>query len=265
MTANRLDNKNVLITGASSGVGLSIANQCAERGANLVLLARRVDLLEKIQKQLQKKYAVSVQVYKLDVSDTDEIKRVFSQIITELGKIDVLVNNAGYGVFRAAHEAEISQVKGMFDVNVIGLIACTSMVLPTMMQQKNGHIINIASQAGKIATPKSSVYSATKHAVLGYTNSLRMELSDFQIKVTAVNPGPIGTNFFTIADESGAYEKSVQRYMLKPEYVAKKVVDAMLTSTREINLPRWMNIGSVLFALFPRLFERVGKKVLNKK
>ena len=120
MIANRLDNKNVLITGASSGVGLSIANQCAERGANLVLLARRVDLLEEIQKQLQKQYAVSVQVYKLDVSDTDEIKRVFTQIITELGKIDVLVNNAGYGVFRAAHEAEISQVKGMFDVNVIG-------------------------------------------------------------------------------------------------------------------------------------------------
>ena len=105
-------------------------------------------------------------------------------------------------------------------------------------ESKSGHIINIASQAGKIATPKSSVYSATKHAVLGYTNSLRMELSDFQIKVTAVNPGPIGTDFFTIADESGTYAKSVQRYILKPEYVAKKVVDAMLTSTREINLPR---------------------------
>jgi uncharacterized protein len=139
------------------------------------------------------------------------------------------------------------------------------MVLPIMLQQKSGHIINIASQAGKIATPKSSVYAATKHAVLGYTNSLRMELSDQQIKVTAVNPGPIGTNFFTIADESGTYEKSVQRYMLKPEYVAKKVVDAMLTSTREINLPRWMNVGSILFVLFPHLFERVGKRVLNKK
>ncbi len=87
-----------------------------------------------------------------------------------------------------------------------------------------------------------------------------MELSDFQIKVTAVNPGPIGTNFFAIADESGAYEKSVQRYMLKPEYVAKKVVDAMLTSKREINLPRWMNAGSILFALFPCLFNRLERK-----
>lgn len=175
------------------------------------------------------------------------------------------MNNAGYGVFRAAHEAEMDQVKGMFNVNVIGLMACTSMVLPLMMKQKSGHIINIASQAGKIATPKSSAYSATKHAVLGYTNSLRMELSDLQIRVTAVNPGPIGTDFFTIADESGTYAKSVQRFMLKPEYVAKKVVDAMLTSTREINLPHWMNVGSILFALFPYAFERVGKKILNKK
>jgi len=153
----------------------------------------------------------------------------------------------------------------MFSVNVIGLIACTSMVLPAMRQQQSGHIINIASQAGKIATPKSSVYSATKHAVLGYTNSLRMELSDFNITVTAVNPGPIDTNFFTIADENGTYVKSVKRYMLKPDYVAKKVVDSMLTSTREINLPQWMNLGSIMFALFPRLFEKVGKRALNKK
>src|SRR6185437_3126826 len=82
-----------------------------------------------------------------------------------------------------------------------------------MRERGVGHIINIASQAGKIATLKSSVYSATKHAVLGYTNSLRMELSDLHIKVTAVNPGPIGTDFFSIADEGGTYAKSVQRYV----------------------------------------------------
>ncbi|MCQ6273787.1 SDR family oxidoreductase [Bacillus sp. V3B] len=261
----RLTNKNVVITGASSGVGLSIATLCAERGANVVLLARRIDVLEEVQKDLQERFSVSIFVYKLDVSNTDEVKTVFSKMMHELGTIDVLVNNAGYGVFHAAHEASIEDVKGMFDVNVIGLIACTSMVLPLMREERRGHIINIASQAGKIATPKSSVYSATKHAVLGYTNSLRMELSDLNITVTAVNTGPIETNFFNLADETGTYVKSVKRYMLKPEFVARKVVDRMLTGTREINLPRWMNAGSIFFALFPRLFERVGKQVLNKK
>lgn len=261
----QLSNKNVIITGASSGIGMSIATLCAERGANLVLLARRYDRLQEIQKDLQERFSANVHIYKLDVSDTDEVQSVFSKINNDLDRIDILVNNAGYGIFKEAHAASIVDVKGMFDVNVVGLIACTSMVLPLMRAQRHGHIINIASQAGKIATPKSSIYSATKHAVLGYTNSIRMELSDFQINVTAVNPGPIETNFFTIADEKGTYVQSVKKFMLKPDFVAQKVVDAMLTNTREINLPRWMNVGSVLFALFPRLFERVGKNVLSKK
>jgi hypothetical protein len=168
-------------------------------------------------------------------------------------------------VFRYAHDATIEEVKGMFSVNVVGLIACTSMVLPLMKKQSSGHIINIASMAGKIATPKSSAYSATRHAVLGYSNSLRMELADDNVYVTTVNPGPIATNFFDIADEQGTYVKNVQRYMLQPDFVAQKITDAMFTKKREINLPRWMNAGSILFALFPNLFERAGKKAFNKK
>ena len=261
----RLLHKNIIITGASSGVGLSIAERCAANGANLILLARRWDVLKDIQADIQKRYSVSVRIFKLDVSDTDEVKNVFQQILKEVGQIDILVNNAGYGIFRSAHEVSIEETKGMFAVNVIGTMACTNMVLPVMMKQESGHIINIASQAGKIATPKSSAYAATKHAVLGFTNSLRMEVSDQNIFVTAVNPGPIKTNFFKIADESGAYVKNVKSYMITPEFVADHVVGAMLTKRREINLPRWMSAGSILFALFPRLFERAGKPFLNKK
>ena len=265
MKSGILENKNVVITGASSGIGLRVATLCAERGANLVLLARSIEKLVEIKRELEQRYVATVHVYKLDVSNTDEVSAVFSNIMAELGGIDVLVNNAGFGIFKYAHEASIEEVKGMFNVNVVGLMACTSMVLPLMKKQKSGHIINVASIAGKIATPKSSVYSATKHAVLGYTNALRMEVADDNISVTAVNPGPIETNFFTIADEQGTYVKNVQGYMLKPEYVAEKIVDAMLTKRREINLPRWMNAGSVLFALFPRLFEKAGKRAFNKK
>lgn len=265
LTIERMKNKNIVITGATSGIGLSIAMKCAENGANLILLARRLDKLMEIQKDLEDRYGVSVLVYQLDVSNTDEVKRVFTQFMEKMDHIDVLVNNAGYGVFRAAHESTVEEVKGMFGVNVIGLIACTGMVLPEMRKRNHGHIINIASQAGKIATPKSSIYSATKHAVLGYTNSLRMELLDLNIFVTAVNPGPIETNFFSIADEGGTYVQNVKKYMLNPDFVAQKVVEAMFTSKREINLPRWMSIGNILFALAPRLFETIGKRHLNKK
>lgn len=260
-----LHGKNVFITGASAGVGAEIAKLCAERGATLFLFARSLDKLEELKEELEKNYSNKVYVYQLDVSDTDEIQRVFRSVLDQYKKIDILVNNAGYGKFRAADEATIGDIKGMFSVNVIGLMTCTSMVLPVMKKQKSGHIINVASQAGKIATPKSSAYSATKHAVLGYTNSLRMEVADVGIAVTAVNPGPIATSFFDIADEKGTYVKNVGRFMLKPEYVAKKIVDSMLTKRREINLPRWMNAGSVIYSLFPTLFERVGKRAFNKK
>ncbi|WML45205.1 SDR family oxidoreductase [Neobacillus sp. PS3-40] len=260
-----LKGKNIVITGASGGIGAEIAKICAGQGANLVLLARRLDKLQLLQKDLQQQYQVQVDIVQLDVSNTDMVKEVFTNIFETIGQVDILVNNAGFGVFREAHEATIDDIKGMFNVNVIGLMACTSMVLPKMRKRCFGHIINIASQAGKIATPKSSVYSATKHAVLGYTNSLRMELADSNVYVTSVNPGPIATNFFTIADEKGTYVKNVQKFMLQPEYVAQKVVAAMLTRTREINLPRWMNMGSVIYVLFPRLFERVGRRAFNKK
>ncbi|MFP5109562.1 SDR family NAD(P)-dependent oxidoreductase [Neobacillus sp. C211] len=260
-----LKGKNIVITGASGGIGAEIAKLCAASGANLVLLARSIGKLEQLQTELQQKYQVKVDVFKLDVSDTAQVQEVFQRIFDKIGEIDILVNNAGFGIFREAHLATLDEIKGMFDVNVVGLMACTSMVLPKMRERRFGHIINIASQAGKIATPKSSVYSASKHAVLGYTNSLRMELSDYNVKVTSVNPGPIATNFFNIADEKGTYVKNVQRFMLKPEYVAQKVVDSMLSKTREINLPRWMNMGSVVYVLFPRLFERIGRRAFNQK
>lgn len=261
----KLKGKNIVITGASGGIGAEIAKLCAARGANLVLLARNIDKLQQLQQELQQHHHSKVAVFQLDVSDTEKIKEIFAQIFAMIRHVDILVNNAGFGIFRAAHEATIEEIKGMFSVNVVGLMACTSMVLPKMRERHSGHIINIASQAGKIATPKSSIYSATKHAVLGYTNALRMELADENVYVTAVNPGPIATNFFTIADEKGTYVKNVQRVILQPEYVAQKIVNAMLTRTREINLPRWMNMGSVIYTLFPRLFELVGKRAFNQK
>ena len=265
MSREHLKNKNIVITGASGGIGAEIARLCAASGANLVLLARSLDKLHELQKDLQERFQVKISVFQLDVSNTDQVREVFEKIFAEMGEVDILVNNAGFGVFREAHRATMDQIKGMFNVNVVGLMACTSMVLPKMRARRFGHIINIASQAGKIATPKSSVYSATKHAVLGYSNSLRMELADYNIQVTTVNPGPIATNFFNIAYVQGTYVKNVKRFMLKPEFVAQKVVDSMLTKTREINLPRWMNMGSVVYVLFPRLFERIGKKAFNKK
>ncbi|MFS0863445.1 SDR family NAD(P)-dependent oxidoreductase [Fredinandcohnia sp. 179-A 10B2 NHS] len=262
---SKLRGKTIIITGASSGIGEKIAYLVAEQGAHPILLARSYDQLAKIAETIKERYQTECLYYKVDVGNLENVEAVFEEILQNAGKVDVLVNNAGFGVFANVVDANLHQMKTMFEVNVFGLISCTKMVLPAMMEKNAGHIINIASQAGKIATPKSSVYSATKHAVLGFTNSLRMELTDTNIHVTAVNPGPIRTRFFDIADESGTYAKNVGRFMLDPDFVARKIVSSMLTPKREINLPGWMNAGSVFYTLFPRLVEKVGGKAFFKK
>ncbi|QTC43413.1 SDR family oxidoreductase [Bacillus sp. V3] len=262
---DRIKGKNIIITGASGGIGERMALKVAENGGNLALIARRLPRLEELKQTIEDRFQSKVEIYPLDVSDYEEIPGVFQKILNDFGKVHGLINNAGFGIFKEAHEVPFAEVKGMFEVNVLGLMACTGEVLSHMREQGNGHIINIASQAGKFATPKSSAYSASKHAVLGYTNSLRMEAARYGVKVTAVNPGPIATDFFSIADESGTYVKNVEKWMLKPDFVAEKVVDALFTNRREINLPRWMNAGSIVYQLIPSFVEKVGNKLFFKK
>ena len=262
---SRIQGCYVAITGASSGIGEKIAIECARHGAHLVLLARREELLAKLSERIKNDYGVSCYYYSLDVQDFDSVERVFSVIESDVGHIDILVNNAGFGIFNEVVHSSLDEMKNMFEVNVFGLIASTKMVLPAMMKRRKGHIINIASQAGKMATPKSSLYSATKHAVLGFTNSLRLEVKHHNVFVTSINPGPIKTNFFNIADREGHYVKNVERWMLDPDKVARIIVASMLTSKREINLPGWMNAGSTLYQIMPKVFEKLAGNAFFKK
>jgi short-subunit dehydrogenase len=134
-----------------------------------------------------------------------------------------------------------------------------------MVKASGGHIVNIASMAGKIGSAKSTGYSATKHAVLGFTNCLRQELTGTGVFLTAINPGPIDTPFFDTADPSGNYVKNIQWFMLKPEQVADKVLRAIERRIPEIDLPFVAGLGVKLFQLFPRAFNKVAGGMLNKK
>ncbi|KUP07493.1 oxidoreductase [Bacillus coahuilensis m2-6] len=254
--------KNIVITGASGGIGAEMALLCAKSGANVAIMARNKEKLQEIKRKMGDK--TQVLVYQLDVSDTNQVEQVFSKVLTEWTHVDVLINNAGYGIFAHADEAKMEDVSGMFSVNVLGLIACTKAVLPSMKKEKKVRLLIIASVAGKLSTPKSTAYSSTKHAVLGFTNGLRMELAPYGIKLMAVNPGPIQTNFFDVADESGEYVKNIKRFMLDPQTVAKSVVNKLLTNTREITLPRWMGAGAFFYSLMPGVVEKLGGRAFNK-
>ncbi|WP_062235169.1 SDR family NAD(P)-dependent oxidoreductase [Fictibacillus sp. FJAT-27399] len=259
-----LKGKTVVITGASGGLGARIAFDAASLGAKPVLIARSLDKLVNVKKDLKEHFEVEALIYSLDVSNAEEVKAVFAEI-TRTVSVDVLINNAGFGIFDYFIDADLNDLSCMLQTNVVGLMACTQAVLPQMLERRSGHIINIASQAGKISTPKSTGYAASKHAVLGFSNGLRMELADSGIWVTAVNPGPIETNFFSIADKSGSYEKNIKKWMLSPEYVSRKIISAIGRPVREINLPLWMNAGSTLYQLFPRLVEKLGGNAFKQK
>jgi short-subunit dehydrogenase len=261
----KLSGKNIIITGASSGLGEKIAYEVAKNGGRPILIARRIEQLRTISEAIERQYSVTCPYFQLDIQKIEEIEEIMQRIADEVGSIHVLINNAGFGVFDHVVDINLDEMKSMFELNVFGLIVATKAVLPRMLENNEGHIINVASQAGKLATPKSSVYAATKHAVLGFTNSLRMELMKTNIHVTAVNPGPIRTKFFDTADKSGSYVKNVERYMLEPDFVAKKIVDAINSSKREINVPGWMNAGSMLFQLFPAFLEKTAGKAFFKK
>lgn len=265
MREHVLKGKTVIVTGASSGIGRQMARECAARGAHVILIARSEDRLERLKNELTMQHEVKVDLRPLDLGDAEAVKKVFEAIKLEYPEIHVLINNAGFGIFDTFAEAKLEDIERMFRVNVLGLMTVTRLILPKMLQQGAGHIINVASIAGKIATPKSTVYSATKHAVLGFSNGLRMELAGTGVHVTSVNPGPIRTHFFTIADPEGFYTTKVGRFMMTPEEVAGKVVDAIGTRKREINLPWAMDFGARLYQWFPGLIERVAGPLFNKK
>ncbi|EDP67495.1 oxidoreductase, short-chain dehydrogenase/reductase family protein [Carnobacterium sp. AT7] len=260
-----LNDKVVFITGASTGLGEKIAYEAAKKGAVVIVSARREDMLLKVKATCEEHSGKKAYAFSLDVSDPEQVKKVIEEIYQTVGVVDVLVNNAGFGHFEEALTFDMDLAERMFRVNVLGLMYVTQLVAIEMAERRQGHIINIASQAGKMATPKSTIYSASKFAVIGYSNALRLELKPLNIFVTTVNPGPIETNFFDIADESGTYLDKVGRYVLNAEDVANRIVALMGTSRRELNLPALLEVAGKFYTIFPRIGDYLAGNLFNNK
>lgn len=256
-----MEGKVVLITGASSGIGAVMAARFSEEGAIPVLTARSESKLKESAALVKGKHGI----YVMDVTSWESVRTVVESIMNDYGKIDVLINNAGFGVFESFLDCPLDEFEDMMNVNYMGIVRCTKAVLPHMVKARSGHIVNIASMAGKISTAKSSGYCASKHAVLGFTNSLRQELAGTGIKLTAINPGPIETPFFEKADPSGSYVKNIQKYMLQPRVVANEVLDAVKRGVPEKDLPKLFGVGAKLYQMFPRLLDSVFMSLVNKK
>ncbi|MFS1513999.1 SDR family NAD(P)-dependent oxidoreductase [Chengkuizengella sp. SCS-71B] len=257
-----LKDKVIVITGASSGIGSEMAIHLSSHGAILILLARSMDRLKKVSKQLQNQH----DLYKVDISSRDQVDEVISSVIKKYGKIDIFINNAGYAIFKDFMNLSIDEIEEMMRTNYLGTVYCCKAVIPSMLERQSGHIINVASLAGKVGSAKSSAYAASKHAVLGFTNSLRQELFDTNIIVSTLNCGPIYTRMLETADVSGDYKKNLPSWIiLKPRAVTKAIIDIIVNKRLEKNIPFIANVGSKLLQIMPRTLEKVTVKFTNKK
>ena len=186
--------KVAIVTGASSGIGKATALQLIKDGYIVYGAARSVDKMNDIT-------VAGGKVIGLDVTNYEQVSQEIQDIIQKEGRIDILVNNAGYAVYGPVEEITVEQAKRQFDVNLFGLAEVTKAVLPTMRQQKSGIILNVSSVGGKIYTPLGAWYHATKHALEGWSDALRLELAQFGIDVVIIQPGAIKTGFEAAMDQ----------------------------------------------------------------
>ena len=255
-----------LVTGGSSGIGEDTARRFREAGFEVYAVARRVDRMAGLE-------ADGVRVFAMDVTDDASMVAGVERVMAEQGRIDVLVNNAGYGSYGAVEDVPIDEARRQFEVNVFGLARLTQLVTPHMRAAyerdgTRGRIINISSIGGKFYEPFGAWYHATKFAVEGFSDSLRVELAPYGIDVVIIEPGPIRTEWSEISrdglvewSKGGPYEENARKVgrMMKradtsrlmssgPDVVARKIVKAALVNTPRARYPVGKGAGSIVRA-----------------
>lgn len=206
-----IQGKTALVTGASSGIGKTTVEMLLSAGAKVYAAARRIEKMQDLENK-------GAHLVKMDVTDEESMVAGVNSIFEKEGSIDILINNAGYGSYGAIEDVPIDEARRQFDVNIFGLAHLTQLVLPNMRQNQYGKIVNISSMGGKIYTPFGGWYHATKHALEGFSDCLRIETAPFGIDVVVVEPGGIKTEWGAIAAEnlkktsdSGAYAEKANK------------------------------------------------------
>lgn len=251
--ANTLHGKVVLITGASSGFGEDAARLFAKEGCKVVLAARRLEKLQQLAADIQSEGGEAIAI-PVDVNEPVEIDLMVKTALDLYERIDILFNNAGFGGMGWFEELEPERhIATLVRVNLIGTMLVTRAVLPHMLKRREGHIINMSSVVGLVASPLITTYSASKFGVRAFTDSLRREVSPFGVTVSGMYPGPAETEFGLHLKQNRTREiiRKFINLRMTSSYVASRVVDLAKRPRRSLVIPWWFNIVTTFDTLFP--------------
>ncbi len=255
-------NQVVLVTGASSGIGQRLAIDFAARGAIVVGCSRSPERQGETANELKRYNSLSAVVV-CDVGDSKQVKGMVQNVLAQFGKIDILINNAGFGSHRSFAESSVESIESMLRTNYLGTVYCTKEVLASMMARRSGHIVNISSVAGKIATPNMASYCATKFAQIGLSESLWYELKPLGIHVSVVCPGPVRTKFRLLFDDLAPNAPGF--IVLDVASVSRAVIKAIETKKFEIVMPRFLAFVCFLKGLMPNVVRFLISQALRSR
>ncbi len=250
--------KVVIVTGASSGIGEATARKFGGEGAKVILAARRVDKLKTLAQVINSMgTGAETLVIQADLARLEDIQSMITQTLEKFGRIDVLVNNAGFGRLDWLENLDpIKDIQGQIDVNVMGVIQTTRQVLPVMMKQRAGSIINMCSMAGLVGTPTYTIYAASKHAVHGFSEALRREVKPWGVDVSLVYPGGVVTEFTQHAGINRKTNAKTPGFMLlTAEQVGDVVVKLVRRPRRMLIIPWLWSVTVFMNKFLPGLVD----------
>lgn len=247
-----------MITGASGGIGAAITRQLASEGMHVILVARRVEIMDTLAQEIESAGGRAT-VIPADLSDEKGRKRVYEQVIDRFGHLDILINNAGFGWYGYTQDMPWSLALEMLRVNISAVVQLTMMFLPAMRKRNAGHIINIGSVAGSIPSQGVALYSATKSFINAFTTSLYRETSDSRVRVSVVRAGPVTTEFFrTLNKKQNKMLTLVERLGVSPQKIARSVWNLILHPKRKVYVPGWMGVVPFIEFAFGWIMDRIG-------
>ncbi len=255
-------NKVVLITGASSGIGRESATEFAKLGADIILVSRTKEKLEQVADEL-KKFNVTTLVCPCDVSKKDQVKEMSRIVLEKFDSVDILVNNAGFAIYGSVSDLSIDDIESQMETNYFGMVYCTKYFLPSMLDKKSGHIVNVASVAASFGLPGIAPYCASKFAMLGFSEGLKHELKNSGVGITVVSPIMVRTNFF----EHPSFEKmpKFSPTSLSSKTVAKAILRAANSQRLEIIVPSLVRGAVWIKNTFPYFVNPILGRAFKKQ